>query len=147
MKNILRKTDHKEQALHEIKAGKVIKISDFIKDNSSNEVGEKDKQIKGFPVSIGVVTGTAVVITDQAHLKNIEENSVIVCKNASPDLTLYYPMIKGLVTDTGGSLNPAASAAREYHIPAVFGTGHATETIKTGDTITIEGNSGIVKIH
>ena len=136
MKNILRKTDHSEKVGRDKKPGKVMQMSDFVINN----------RIKGVPVSDGFVTGTAQVITDQTHHQNIEKGSILICKNASPDLTLYYHIIKGLVTDRGGSLNPATSTAREYHIPAVFGTGNATKTIRTGDTIRIKGASGTVEI-
>ena len=37
--------------------------------------------------------------------------------------------------------------AREYGIPAVMGTGSATERITTGTMLTVDGDAGTVRIH
>ena len=37
-------------------------------------------------------------------------------------------------------------AAREYGIPAVVNVGPATRIIKTGQTVQVDGNRGIVRI-
>ena len=54
--------------------------------------------------------------------------------------------IRGVVTDTGGMLTHAAIAAREYGIPAVVGTWNATNSIRNGDIIRIDGSAGVVEI-
>jgi len=36
--------------------------------------------------------------------------------------------------------------AREYGLPAVVGTGHATKRIVTGQRVRVDGTSGIVTI-
>jgi len=51
-----------------------------------------------------------------------------------------------VVTDTGGVLSHCAIVAREYHIPAVLGTGVATERIQSGQRITVDGDGGTVTI-
>jgi len=43
-------------------------------------------------------------------------------------------------------LTHAAIVSREYGIPAVVGTGNATLVIKTGDTIRVDGDTGVVTI-
>lgn len=70
--------------------------------------------IKGSPASLGVTVGLAVVITSHEDFKRIEIDTILVCPNASPELTPVFPKIKGLVTDTGGMLAFAATIAREY---------------------------------
>ena len=66
--------------------------------------------------------------------------------HASPVLTPVLPKIKGLVTDTGGLLAPAATIAREYGIPVVVGTSVATDSINDGDVIRVDGTNGRVLI-
>jgi pyruvate, water dikinase len=39
-----------------------------------------------------------------------------------------------------------AIVCREYGLPAVVGTGFATTTIKTGQLIEVDGNTGVVRI-
>jgi pyruvate,water dikinase len=40
----------------------------------------------------------------------------------------------------------AAIVSREYRLPAVVGTGFGTKSIRTGQTIRVDGNNGIVTI-
>jgi pyruvate,water dikinase len=40
----------------------------------------------------------------------------------------------------------AAIVCREYGMPAVVGTGHATSLIKTGMEIKVDGNTGNITI-
>ena len=51
-----------------------------------------------------------------------------------------------MVTDIGGIMSHAAIVAREYGMPAVVGTGTATQRIKTGDRLRVDGNEGVVTI-
>ena len=51
-----------------------------------------------------------------------------------------------MVVDTGGTLSHAAIVAREYKIPAVLATGNATEKLKDGDRVIIDGTKGTVVI-
>jgi pyruvate,water dikinase len=43
-------------------------------------------------------------------------------------------------------MSHAAIVCREYGLPAVVGTGRATVEIKTGQTIRVDGSSGVVTI-
>ena len=43
-------------------------------------------------------------------------------------------------------LTHAAIAAREYGIPAVVGTWNATNSIRDGDIIRVDGNVGLVEV-
>jgi pyruvate,water dikinase len=53
----------------------------------------------------------------------------------------------GIITDHGGRTSHAAIVSRELGIPAVIGTGEATETLESGREITLscaEGDEGYV---
>ena len=52
----------------------------------------------------------------------------------------------GVVTDVGGPLSHGSIVAREYHIPAVLGTGVATARLKSGQQVTVDGDAGVVQI-
>ena len=47
----------------------------------------------------------------------------------------------------GGPLSHSSIVAREYGIPAVVSTGMATRRITDGQTITVDGGAGTVKVH
>jgi pyruvate,water dikinase len=51
-----------------------------------------------------------------------------------------------VVTDIGGPLSHGSIVAREYGIPAVLGTDDATKRIQSGQTITVDGSSGMVML-
>ena len=71
---------------------------------------------------------------------------MLVAPNVGPLWTLYVPILAGLVLDTGGLGQHAAAVAREYHIPAVFGTGRATRHIPDGSQVVVDGSAGTVEI-
>ena len=51
-----------------------------------------------------------------------------------------------LVTDIGGVAAHGSIVAREYGIPAVMGTGNATQRIVSGQIVTVDGDAGIVTL-
>jgi phosphoenolpyruvate synthase/pyruvate phosphate dikinase len=63
-----------------------------------------------------------------------------------PGWTPYFIPAAGIVMDQGGLLSHGSIVAREYGIPAVVNVGDATKIIKTGQTILVDANRGIIKI-
>jgi pyruvate,water dikinase len=55
-----------------------------------------------------------------------------------------FSLAGAVVTDVGGVLSHAAIVAREFGLPAVVGTDVGTKVIQTGQTITVDGNAGVV---
>jgi pyruvate,water dikinase len=64
----------------------------------------------------------------------------------SPSWVVVFTKIAGLVTDSGGALSHPAVVSREFGIPAVVGTRFATQRIRTGDRVRINGAAGVVEI-
>jgi len=58
-----------------------------------------------------------------------------------------FALAAGIVTDVGGPLSHSSIVAREYRIPAVLGTGVATERIRSGQQVSVDGDAGIVTIR
>jgi phosphotransferase system enzyme I (PtsI) len=54
--------------------------------------------------------------------------------------------VKGLVTDFGSKTSHTAILARALEVPAVVGTGQASELCRAGDLIAVDGNTGEVLI-
>jgi pyruvate,water dikinase len=69
---------------------------------------------------------------------------VLVAKLTTPAWTPLFARAAAIVTDVGGPLSHGSIVAREYGIPAVLGTGNATQLIQDGQTITVDGDSGVV---
>jgi pyruvate,water dikinase len=72
--------------------------------------------------------------------------TILVCPTTTPAWTALFAQARGLVTDIGGVLAHGSIVAREYGIPAVMGTGSATLRVRTGDTITVDGDLGLVHL-
>lgn len=110
--------------------------------------GEKkvETRLEGFPGSPGVVEGTARVVMEFEDFAVVRSGEILVCPYTGTAWTPLFLKIAGVVTDTGGMLTHAAIAAREYGIPAVVGTWNATNSIRDGDTVRVDGNSGVVEI-
>ena len=107
---------------------------------------DSDKLLHGFAVSPGQVTGTACVILSPSEFDKMKPNSILVCPLTTPAWTQLFPHAKGLVTDIGSILAHGSIVAREYGIPAVLGVGDATQRIKSGQTIVVDGDRGTVTI-
>jgi pyruvate,water dikinase len=102
--------------------------------------------LKGFAVSPGRITAPAAVLRSPDDYLTLQPGDILVCTTTTPAWTPLFPEAGGLVTDIGGILAHGSIVAREYGIPAVMGTGNATERIRTGQVITIDGNRGTVEL-
>ncbi len=100
----------------------------------------------GVPVSPGTVTAPASLINSPADFDQMRPGSILVCPMTNPAWTPLFAHAAGLVTDMGGILGHGSIVAREYGIPAVVGTGTSTQRIKHGQEITVDGDTGSVKL-
>ena len=100
--------------------------------------------LNGIPVSPGLVTASASLINSPAEFDQMKPGSILVCPMTTPAWTQLFAHATGLVTDIGGILGHGSIVAREYGIPAVVGTGIATEWVKDGQEITVDGDAGVV---
>ena len=103
-------------------------------------------QINGIGASPGVVEGIARVVLREDQFDDVRAGDVLVCQMTNPAWVVLFTKIVGLVTDAGGTVSHPAVLSREFGIPAVVGTSVATQQIKNGDRIRIDGTTGIVEI-
>ena len=95
----------------------------------------------GSPVSPGVAEGVAHVVF-QPHQAQLKPGEILVCPGTDPAWTPLFLAAAGLVMEVGGMMTHGAVVAREYGIPAVVGVDRATQRIKTGQRIRVDGSSG-----
>ncbi|MDE0039210.1 MAG: PEP-utilizing enzyme [Gammaproteobacteria bacterium] len=105
-----------------------------------------DNALKGSAVSPGRVTGEACVILSPRDFDRMRPGTILVCPATTPAWTQLFPQAIGLATDIGGILAHGSIVAREYGIPAVLGLVDATERIRDGQTLTIDGDKGLVEL-
>jgi pyruvate,water dikinase len=69
---------------------------------------------------------------------------ILVTRGTDPGWTPVFPLVSGLVLETGGQLSHGAIIAREYGVPAVINVPGALSTIKDGQIIEVDGTHGRV---
>ena len=102
---------------------------------------------KGKRVGEKVATGKARVISSVARLSSFKPGEVLVTDSTTPDWEPVMKTAAAIVTNKGGRTCHAAIVSRELGIPAVVGAEDATETIRTGQDVTVfcaGGDEGIV---
>lgn len=102
--------------------------------------------IAGHAGSPGVARGTAKVVHSLGEAGKLQPGDILVADTTAPPWTPLFATVSGLVTNSGGILSHSAVVAREYGIPAVVGASTATERLKDGQMIEVDGNRGIVSI-
>ena len=103
--------------------------------------------INGNAASGGTYTGTARVIMSLEDSDRLRQGEVLVCPATMPPWTPLFAIASAVVTDHGGILSHTAIVAREYQIPAVIGTKVGTSLIQDGQTITVDGDAGTVRLE
>jgi phosphohistidine swiveling domain-containing protein len=103
--------------------------------------------IKGVGASAGRVSAPARVLAGPQDFGQMEPGDVLVARITTPAWTSLFAMASAVVTDVGGPLSHSSIVAREYGIPAVLGTGVATQRLSTGQRILVDGDAGTVTIE
>lgn len=107
---------------------------------------EVQEDLHGSIANGGSAIGKVVVCNNADDIGKVTDGDIIVASMTRPE---YMPALKkasAIVTDEGGITSHAAIVSRELGIPAVIGTKHATEVLKTGMIVEVRANHGFVKI-
>jgi pyruvate,water dikinase len=92
----------------------------------------------------GTVEGKAHLVVSNEDVFTLQPGDIMVCPSMSSGWTPILPLVKGIVTNGGGSLGHACIHSREYDIPLVSNTGSGTMTIQEGEKIKIDATEGLV---
>lgn len=109
-------------------------------------VDESVTEFRGLAVSPGQVTGRARVILRADSQVTVEPGEILIAPFSDPGWAPYFIPAAGIVMDMGGLLSHGSIVAREYGKPAVANVGPATQVIKDGRLVQVDGNAGIVRI-
>jgi pyruvate, water dikinase len=102
---------------------------------------------EGRSVGEKIASGDVRAIKEVTQLSDFEPGEVLVADMTTPDWEPVMKTAAAIVTNRGGRTCHAAIIARELGIPAVVGTGDATTSVPSGETVTIsctEGDTGRV---
>ncbi|WP_297889915.1 phosphoenolpyruvate synthase [Sulfurihydrogenibium sp.] len=111
------------------------------------ESREKKRIVEGIAVGDKVAFGKVRILHDLEDAKDFQAGEVLVTDMTDPDWEPIMKKAAAIVTNKGGRTCHAAIVARELGVPAVVGTGNATEVLENGDEVTVscaEGERGYV---
>jgi pyruvate,water dikinase len=120
-----------------------IKTDAFMALDAEDQTGDA---LKGVAASPGQVTATARVLLGPEDFGQMRPGDILIAEITTPAWTPLFAMAAGIVTDIGGPLSHGSIVAREYGIPAVLGTGVATQRIRSGQSVTVDGSAGTVSL-
>ena len=101
--------------------------------------------VGGIGASPGVITAPAFVAAGASGAAEAPPDSVLVTIAPRPEILASLPNLAGLVAERGGMLSHAAIVAREMGIPCVVGARRATQRIRSGQLVTVDGGAGTVE--
>ena len=114
----------------------------------TNEKDKPDCQqtLTGVGVYGGEIEGIARVVLDPRDNATIEPGEILIAPVTDAGWTPLFLHAAGLVVEVGGLLSHGSVIAREYGLPAIIGVENATQMIKTGDKIRLNGLAGKVEV-
>jgi pyruvate,water dikinase len=96
----------------------------------------------GIEASPGVASGPVKVVYQVEQIDKVEKGDVLVAEMTTPDFVPAMKRAVAIITDRGGKTAHAAIVSRELGIPCVVGTGNATQILKDGQIVTVDGSRG-----
>lgn len=108
--------------------------------------GEDGQNLRGVAASPGKAVGRARVITDTEQLHQIQDGDILVCRITAPSWAPIFSRLSAAVSDVGGIMAHTAIVCREYGLPSVVGVGFATTSLRTGQLIEVDGDTGTVRV-
>jgi len=103
-----------------------------------------DTVLHGTAASPGRVRGVARIVLDEAQFDRLHPGEILVCPHSNPSWTPLFLTASAVVSDTGSAASHAAIVAREYGLPAVLAVTGATQLIRDGEVIDVDGDRGVV---
>src|SRR3989339_1266957 len=108
---------------------------------------EGKRLLSGLAIGEAIAAGRVCRIRSAADIARFKDNAILVTEMTAPDWVPIMKRARGIVTDHGGRTCHAAIVSRELGIPAIVGTGKATDVLKDEQEITLscaEGDQGYV---
>lgn len=102
------------------------------------------EQRRGTGCCPGRVTGRVRVITDP-HNALLEAGDILVAERTDPGWIMLFPAAAAVVVEFGSLLSHSAIVAREMGIPGVVAVAGVTRWLQTGDWVTVDGQTGLVR--
>jgi rifampicin phosphotransferase len=105
---------------------------------------------KDMPEVIKGISGLKKRVTGKVHVgmpQFLEEEAILVLPHCHcGDIMPLLNKVKGIIYNWGSPYDHLGIIAREMNIPAIYKTNTATEILRTGDEVELNGYEGVVKL-
>ena len=119
-------------------------VTTLEKEIKKTEAIEAQEILKGLSASQGLASGTVKIVHSLDELSKIKKGNILVTKMTNPDMVVTMQKATAIITDEGGLTCHAAIVSRELGIPCIVGARIATEKLKEGQVVTVDGSNGKV---
>ncbi|WP_088890273.1 phosphoenolpyruvate synthase [Leptolyngbya ohadii] len=124
------------ETVHSQRAGNVLRTY-RLKDKPTADV-----LLTGRAVGDMIGQGKVRIITELDRLETFQEGEVLVTTRTDPDWEPIMKKAGAVITNQGGRTCHAAIIARELGIPAIVGSGNATDILEDGQEVTVSCSAG-----
>ena len=105
---------------------------------------EPGATLEGIGASPGTGRGRVRIAHSAEEGRRLQTGEVLVAAFTDPGWTPIFPLAAAIVTEIGGVLSHGAVVAREFGIPAVVNIPGATERLRPGQLVEVDGATGEV---
>jgi pyruvate,water dikinase len=103
-------------------------------------------RLQGIAASPGLVEGRIKILHNWQEIGAVDAETILVVPYTDSGWAPVLARAGGLIAEVGGRLSHGAIVAREYRIPAVMDVRHATQILRDGQVVRLDGQLGIVEI-
>ena len=114
--------------------------------DSWSSLNQGKRELIGDGCSPGFHKATVRVIRGMGEFDRIVNGEILVCRIFRPAMSPILSKIGGLIVESGSVISHGAILSREYGVPAVFNVANITRLVTNGDTVSLDGNTGIIKL-
>jgi len=108
-----------------------------------NKTERSDFILSGIGASFGVAIGKITVV-DEFVNKQFNNKDILLVKKYSSEMESMIISCGGIIMETGGLTSDTAILCRECKIPAIVGAQGASDILKNGDLVRVDGNAGSI---
>lgn len=102
-------------------------------------------QLTGIGCCRGIVKAKVRVVKDPTKETSLG-GDILVTENTDPGWVILFPSASGILVERGSLLSHSAILSREMGLPCVVGITGLLASLKTGDVVEMNGETGIIKI-
>lgn len=100
--------------------------------------------LKGIAASSGIVEGIVKIVKGIEDISSFKEGDILVAEMTEPSMVIMMNKAVAIITDKGGLTSHPAIVSRELGIPCVVATKTATQVLKDGIKVKVDGAKGEV---